>query len=512
MRLICQRDPRIDYPGESWLWTGSDGFRVAVDVGAGKADFGLTVAAHEPHVVVLTHDDRDHIGGVNDFLSAMLVAPTPGWHMRHNAASRSPDPLEIWMPYDWVRLLLVLAMAEGVLDGDETAEGFEADNFIQESLLAAHEARPRRSVKGKDGLTRKIGGVTDSEVLRNRKVFGARHDEYLLALGDRQSYNSEFPLDSAGDRTDSDSSAGRSEEASRRARLADMASLDDLMESVEALDLANEDDLIQQVKEAIVKRRGRLKDLFKGARGWTGEPDEMAERAVETAHRTLGLIRTALAAGVTLRFFDPDSALAVSRAFPHADEPWRRAGLPGRVTILNAREVPVRVPKKPKDMPEALALAARLTVQNRRALATFLWPEQDMPWHDRYRGALIWSDTEHGLMGEAPTHRVVPWSLISTMSAPHHASTDEFHIDLWRYRPQHVRVLLSHNIHDDTDRFLTLATSQRDCTKCASQVPTHVVENHPWSHDAALGRCLESHGAPAKKRTVRRQKPASRAR
>jgi glyoxylase-like metal-dependent hydrolase (beta-lactamase superfamily II) len=69
MRLRMQFDRSMtDTAGESWMWD-SHGVRVAVDVGATKG-LGRVAASFAPDMVVLTHDDSDHVGGVVEFLES----------------------------------------------------------------------------------------------------------------------------------------------------------------------------------------------------------------------------------------------------------------------------------------------------------------------------------------------------------------------------------------------------------------------------------------------------------
>lgn len=522
MRLECLTDRLVGLPGESWLWTGYDGFRVAVDVGASAAHFGLTVAGHEPHVLILTHDDDDHIKGIADFLGAMQAEPSRPRPLRNSLGS-GLNPLQIWIPFDWVRLALVLAVTQGLLEpGDYDVDDLDSGlapatnvhrqqrNREVDSVAAAidtalcearDEAKQRGSTKGKDGRTKKIGGTSDAEVIRNRTVFGP-------AGYDRDLAHHRFPVvrRRRDDEVMSDplrlTHRSRDEvvlehEHHQNGMAGEMDRLSGLVETITGLG-DREQVLIDAVTVAVSRRRRKFRDLFKEDRGWTGTDEDLAERAVKTADQTLAILRQGLRAGAMFRFFDPDAALAVARAFPNASPPWQTQGEPGRVTILNAGEVRVRVPhigdrRHAKD--DALALAALLTVQNSRALATFLWPEPGQDWRSGC-GAIIWSDTEHGIVGEPPTHRVVPWFATSVMSAPHHASDDPFHADLWHHRPNHVRVLLSHNRERDTDRFLSLPPSQRDCTKCAAQSPVHAVTHlsgDPSFYMLNAGRCLESH-------------------
>lgn len=82
-------------PGESLIWTrpsrSKQRFRtVAVDVGKTK-EMGQQVALAAPQVLVLTHDDADHIGG----WAGMVL---------HGLGTLD----QLWVPYEWGALVLAL--------------------------------------------------------------------------------------------------------------------------------------------------------------------------------------------------------------------------------------------------------------------------------------------------------------------------------------------------------------------------------------------------------------------
>jgi hypothetical protein len=76
------------YPGEAALWVqGGGNARVAVDVGA-TAAMGTAVGEADPDVLILSHDDRDHVRGWDAFIAAVPV------RVDH----------ELWVPYEWIAL------------------------------------------------------------------------------------------------------------------------------------------------------------------------------------------------------------------------------------------------------------------------------------------------------------------------------------------------------------------------------------------------------------------------
>ena len=101
------------YPGEALLWSTrahcGSGKRVAVDLGRTK-DMGQRVGADAPDLLILTHDDGDHIGGWTGFESGGLAQLT-----------------ELWVPYEWGVLAAVLA------------DGLDAPNGPQETEVVTLE-------------------------------------------------------------------------------------------------------------------------------------------------------------------------------------------------------------------------------------------------------------------------------------------------------------------------------------------------------------------------------------
>lgn len=84
------------FPGESWLW-GNHDRRVVVDLG--KNELGRRAGYFSPHVLILTHDDSDHVSikSVNQFKTALVDC--------RNCFSPTP---ELWLPLDWWRLIYAL--------------------------------------------------------------------------------------------------------------------------------------------------------------------------------------------------------------------------------------------------------------------------------------------------------------------------------------------------------------------------------------------------------------------
>lgn len=81
------------WPGEAILWS-VDGTVAAIDLGAGAVT-GEHVAAQHPQILLLTHDDDDHIGGWSGFAA--------------EADRQQHWPEQIWLPYEWAALAIAAA-------------------------------------------------------------------------------------------------------------------------------------------------------------------------------------------------------------------------------------------------------------------------------------------------------------------------------------------------------------------------------------------------------------------
>ncbi|UAL29893.1 MBL fold metallo-hydrolase [Nocardioides rotundus] len=222
------------------------------------------------------------------------------------------------------------------------------------------------------------------------------------------------------------------------------------------------------------------------------QPEEVAEVVADLTAKSqqlLSIVESTLKAGIRVRFFSTDAV--------GTTPPWTSAGRPGMLTLVNAVEV-FFVRSKQTDPGANLYLAMRLTAQNRRALAPFLWDagcvdvldrilqldtdywdERDLraaikPW-----GVLIWSDgagDSARVTGGAGIHSdFVPWEHVALMTAPHHASATEDHRRIWEAREafcklagRHIPVLSAGgNMPRTAAAFTDAVPSElRACTRC----------------------------------------------
>jgi hypothetical protein len=128
------------------------------------------------------------------------------------------------------------------------------------------------------------------------------------------------------------------------------------------------------------------------------------------ATRLRRIFAAALNAGWKIRWFSTDHKRTDS---------WLTSGEPGLVTISNAQEVRVLEAQASGAL---LLYTAQLTIQNRRALAPYLWGSTCG------RDVIIWSD---GDGGGAEHLKALPWVRVGLMSAPHHGSHMSAHDPIW---------------------------------------------------------------------------------
>jgi hypothetical protein len=180
-------------------------------------------------------------------------------------------------------------------------------------------------------------------------------------------------------------------------------------------------------------------------------PEKVEDVAADLAAKSeqlLSIVESTIKAGIRMRFFSTDAV--------GTTPPWSSAGRPGMLTLVNAVEV-FFVRSKQADPGTNLYLAMRLTAQNRRALAPFLWDagcanvldqvleldtdfwdERDLRAATKPWGVLIWSDgagESARVTGASGIHSdFVPWEHVALMTAPHHASASEDHQRIWEAR------------------------------------------------------------------------------
>jgi len=182
--------------------------------------------------------------------------------------------------------------------------------------------------------------------------------------------------------------------------------------------------------------------------------DGIAADIALKATKLAAIVTGARRAGMTVRWFSVDHLTLDGR------EKWQVSGRAPQVSLVNAVEV--RVGRVSAGWETAVLLAAmRLSVQNRRALATLLWPTDDAA------GFLVWSDGD----GTGCRLDALPWDRLGGMTAPHHGSDNDEHDPIWQAAAPHLAglevVLAGGAWNQGLHRAFTAhATSARACTSC----------------------------------------------
>lgn len=354
--------------GEAFLWYRNNrDAPIAIDAGA-NGDVGRISGMGRPRILVLSHDDHDHIGGALSLIG--------------EAASSLE---ELWVPAEWSILLDQIAASSsspvaGLPDGDlpdgDVSNGEWPD----------------------DGIVRVVGEDRIYDGQRNSGAEGRVVDRDIL------------------------------DRAVRRI-LVNTAEIQNDWEFdgvVEYHVPAYRATLEQWERESSV---GMPRFGMAGGDGvaakWYGAGDvaDIIKRVRFRATAIGDILSAAVAAGIAIRFFSIDAAIAMN-SFPQ----WETEGRPGVATIANGREVQFfSGVSLPPGLPVSFALT-KLTVQNRRALCTLLWASE----RTCFGGGLIWSDTDGNWLDYASGNgfdAVV--KDLRACSAPHHASGNAAHDRAW---------------------------------------------------------------------------------
>lgn len=421
----CQRCQRPDtgQVGECNLLTHEGGhsgkwknmpLRAVVDLGNRKGTLdgsmtrgpGLNEKAriHDPDVVILTHDDQDHIGGAEQFFSSLGPYQKPGQR-------------ELWIPSEWALLVFSLMAVSNpglsvVVDKSDGPSG------------TAHISLP--------DLRDRIRGEQTNGPIAGLSVIGEGQD----------------PTD---------------ENAARKfAKLLRTFDLQDVALRIRAVHEL--EGYIGQLQHRIVNP-----DPDEDRKFWAGKARQVAARVVKRAVAILEILASAAKAGVRIRHFCVD--VSPNRSRP----PYLTSGRPGQLTIVNAVPVSFSVPDMESAAGSLLHLS-QLTIQNRRALVTFLWPTNE----DSSDGVLIWSDSD-GVNAEADgLHGRTPWALTRWMTAPHHGSENIAHQPIWDGFKWHNSVAkvpiiavvsgdMPKKTHNAAADYNAAPQPYRSCTNCPRQ-------------------------------------------
>lgn len=367
--LDALHELQSNYPGESLAWSVGDLLEsaktVTVDLGRTN-EMGHLAALGRPEIVILTHDDEDHIGGWTQFSKLGLAA------LR-----------ELWVPYEW-----------GVLT--DFVRNFDRDMpWSPSAEVEVHADSVRRDLVPPWPL----------------------------------SAQTELPPDS-----------GRSE-------------------PVRELDPER---AIDRVKDAMDTYRDELRDILAeyidpdGGGRSSRDPDKVAKRTLERAHRILGIVLGARRARVRVRYFSVDHAKRTCA-------PWESEGERGVATIANAAEV--FDPRSRGTDLVAFARLMHLTIQNERALCPVLWNGCEP-------AVLVWSDST-GQWAADPCFRADELlEKVSVCTAPHHGSMNTAHDPAWQAMGSHFIpnggvVILAGGMSNQRRShpcFMSIAAHRRACT------------------------------------------------
>lgn len=431
MLLVCQSSLVNTHHGESWLWDNGRGARVVVDVGD-DADLASRAANFDPDILVLTHDDQDHIGAAKFFFEHQSAEVPPRADKVESTLRGRPRVRELWVPSDWLRL--ALAAHEVISKATSGVVSTRADQVgVEHSRECPEWLREPQSTE-------------DEGDVPKHRWFGA------FELPERTQEAEELP--------------------------------NDVLEALSVITKEHQEALADAVAAGVRRERWARWGRRHPRGAWSGSTQEVSKRVAKTAVAVAYILRIAQRHGWQFRFFDSDFA-TWSHHTQTSLPPWVTEGIPGVVTVLNAVQVTVHRLQM-KDADEALLTFAFLTVQNRRAIATFLWPQM----LEQADGVIIWSDTEARIGGHLPAAPLVPWHLVGSMSAPHHASVVAQHVEIWKNRPSSVWVINSCNTEDDAPEFLAIPPCLRSCTACLSLEGDSSI----WSNGLFASRtCAHNH-------------------
>jgi hypothetical protein len=407
---------QIDILAEKNHWSGDcfivrgagrSGTPVVFDIG--QRSFACRVPS-DTRVVVLSHDDSDHIGGAEKFFETQYSS----------ASNCRSSQAELWVPYEWswaYRALIGLHQGYSVPLSGETARIVRA--HASNALVGTSRSAPAYRGDG-DGSDRREQSPRQADDHGQRAtlrynvdrdgaesdVRGAdRREEHVLLPGDRL-VQDQSGLD--------EPERSRGEDQDKNAQLREPPPWPDDTSDIMGQWVRT---MVADIVSTAVNdaQEGGIPLVSTRRRG------QVVQRTAESAARTAPIITRALQAGWRVRFFSYTAAQYV-RGFP----PYMNEGIPGEFTIVNAREVQVSWTGL-GNAALLLMAAGYLTVQNRRSLVA-LASAAGIP------RALFWADSN----GAFICNSIMPPRFEGLFTAPHHGSGNRAHDPVWYWMWNHA--------------------------------------------------------------------------
>ena len=418
-------------------------------------------------VLLLTHNDHDHIGDIEDFLG-----------------STAPAVREIWMPYEW-RLL------------------FDVGRTLVDRLVGKEE-RPREFDDVRDARTK----IADA-IGRIRHALDSQESDGNPDWLDSDEADSSLTVDESAAFDDVYTAV----DVIGRAAIASLQDGDNVDWADDLVDAASSRNLTQEPSSADVSpfpkgpiplqtiaatvvdevRRSRHHRRVLGTPNavagsvTAGKQNQDGRLSATRAAATVMAVRAAQRSGSRLRWFSIDHAERFPELGPHATAPWHGSGIPGVFTIVNAWPVrPWMVGGAPSTVEGSIVFAlalATITMQNRRALVALGHPycsQQRHYWHHPGGYALFSSDSGFEfdiLKGGRAAALEVPWHLIGTVVGMHHGSASRDHDHAYESLCESVAIGRSGSVATSRTNhyFAAHPIAMRGCTWC------HIDNDQSWT-------------------------------
>lgn len=388
--------------------------RVVVDLGYAGGGAPELAAEFEPHILVLTHSDRDHIGGIDRFFSASL----------HSLE-------QLWVPHEWGLLV-------------EAAEALTARSGRVDGPLVTVEQIRSMGRAAEHGDT-----WPDSVAVTVRDIDESdRRSPEQEHIGEHQRSASVLRLDQRSDVLIEAITAVIEQERDKNVDWPPVPSPEEAEEV--AADTVRKSSRIALAISAARARGVRVRYFS------TDHVSDEVQPWLTSGDRGTATIVNAV-------------EVIVRRC--RVEEPATSFYLLARLTAQNRRALmPFLWASGSPDCCRDLAWLHREWPDY--WVDTESEPDACKPW-----GALICSDSSaesaRGQGGLAGT--LIPWEHLSVMTAPHHGSVDAAHAGIWEQRQQHaaltgreIPVVLAGGTrrHPVTEEYTNLDRRLRACTRC----------------------------------------------